>query len=83
MLLDILNYTLVDFLAKDLYGAIDNRNIPLDRLVFKEVGDFFIDAIVNDAVFIDLKKKDENGEDLIRWIENEVRVTKRVVVIDE
>lgn len=73
----------MDFLAKDLYGAIDNRNIPLDRLVFKEVGDFFIDAIVNDAVFIDLKKKDENGEDLIRWIENEVRVTKRVVVIDE
>lgn len=69
--------------AKDLYGAVDNRHIPLDSLVFYNTGDYFIDAIVNDAVYMDLFQKNEKGEELLRLIETEVRVTKKVVVIDK
>lgn len=69
--------------AKDIYGAIDNRHVPLDDLIFPNVGDYYIDAIVNDAVYIDLKKKNSEGEELLRLIEKEVRVTKKVVVIDK
>ena len=69
--------------AKNLYGAVDNRHIPLDNVIFPNVGDYFIDAIVNDAVYIDLFKKNDKGEDLLRLIETEVRVTKKVVVIDK
>ncbi len=69
--------------AKDLYGAVDNRHIPLDSLVFYDIGNYFIDAIVNDAVYIDSSQKNEKGEELLRLIETEVRVTKKVVVIDK
>lgn len=69
--------------VKDTFGAIDNRLIPIYDVLFPTKGDYYIDGIINDAVFIDLNKKDENGENLIRWIEDEVRITKKVVVIDK
>lgn len=67
----------------DTFGAIDNRLIPIYDISFPTKGNYYIDGIINDAVFIDLNRKDENGENLIRWIEDEVRVTKKVVVIDK
>lgn len=70
-------------IVKDTFGAIDNRQIPIRNLVFPDKGIYYIDGLINDAAFIDLRKKDENGEDLIRWLEKEVRVTKKVVVIDK
>jgi hypothetical protein len=70
-------------LAKDLYGAVDNRHIPLNDLIFSNTGDYFIDAIVNDGVYIDLGQKNIDGEELLRLLEVEVRVTKKVVVIDK
>ncbi|WP_413511979.1 hypothetical protein [Myroides odoratus] len=67
----------------DTFGAIDNRLIPIYDISFPTKGNYYIDGIINDAVFIDLNRKDENGENLIRWLEDEVRVTKKVVVIDK
>lgn len=70
-------------IVKDTFGAIDNRKIPIRNLSFPKKGVHYIDGLINDAVFIDLHMKDEDGEDLIRWIENEVRITKKVIVIEK
>lgn len=70
-------------IVKDTFGAVDNRQIPIRDLSFPKKGIYYIDGLINDAVFIDLQKEDENGDDLVRWIENEVRITKKVIVIDK
>lgn len=69
--------------VKDTFGAVDNRVIPLRDISFPKQGVFYIDGIINDGVYIDLQRKDEKGDNLLRWLELNVRATKKVVVIDK
>ncbi|WP_430614126.1 hypothetical protein [Flavobacterium sp. JP2137] len=70
-------------IVNDTFGAIDNRKIPIYNVSFDYEGVFFIDGIINDAVMINLNQKGEKGEDLGRWLEDEVRVTKKVIVVNK
>jgi hypothetical protein len=65
----------------DTIGALDNNTILLSDMKFTELGVNYIDGIINDNVFIDLKRKDKNGENLSRAITDEVRATYKIVVI--
>ena len=68
--------------VRDTFGAINNRKIPFYRITFSKPGVYYLDGIINDIVLIDLNKKDKAGDDLSRFIEQEERVTKKVVVIN-
>lgn len=67
----------------DTFGAIDNRTIPLDNIFFEETGVYYIDGILNDQATIDMFKKSMNPTDMIRYLEKEVRVTHKVIVIKD
>lgn len=69
-------------IVQDTFGAYDNKSIYF-MLKFEKPGVFYMDGVINDLVLIDLHKKNEEGIDQIRWLEDEVRVTKKVVVIDK
>lgn len=82
---DNINYD-VEYLStivKDTFGAVTNRIIPLRNIVFDKTGVFYIDGIIEDTVIIDLHQKNNQGEDLERWLIKEFRATKKVVVIDK
>ena len=66
---------------KDTFGAFNNRIINVTDIEFSEVGEFHIDGIINDLVAIETDIKDEDGLNMIRLIENEQRVTHKVIVI--
>jgi hypothetical protein len=66
---------------KDTFGALNNRTIPFYNIKFNELGIHYIDGIINDIVSIDTVTSKRRGTDLVRLIENEVRVTHKVVVI--
>jgi len=66
---------------KDTFGAFNNRIINITDVEFSEVGEFYIDGIINDLVAIETDIKDEDGLNMIRLIENEQRVTHKVIVI--
>ncbi|MBB1149452.1 hypothetical protein H4K35_04760 [Myroides sp. NP-2] len=76
------DYAYLKSIVKDTFGAYDNRSIYF-MLKFENPGVFYIDGVINDLILIDLHKKNEEGIDQIRWLEDEVRVTKKVVVIDK
>lgn len=76
------NEVLKSKIVKDTFGALDNRNIPFYDVQFSQAGELFIVGVINDLVIIDLHQKNIDGEDLVRLIENEVRVTHKVYVID-
>lgn len=76
------DYKYLKSIVKDTFGAYDNRTIDF-LLKFEKLGTTYIDGLINDVVLIDLEEKNSNGEEMIRWIEDEVRVTKKVVVIDK
>lgn len=63
------------------YGASNNREIFFDDIIFTKPGDYYIDGIIHDFVFIDENKKNKEGEELVRIIENEERAFKKVFVI--
>lgn len=65
----------------DTFGAIDNRTILLDNIVFREVGVQYIDGILNDHVTIDTLKRPLKPTDKVRYLEKEVRVTHKVFVL--
>ncbi len=65
----------------DTFGAIDNRTIPFYDLKFTELGVHYIDGIINDHISIDTLIKSKKSIDKVRYIENVVRVTHKVVVI--
>lgn len=67
----------------DTFGASNNRIIPFTGIKFKELGTNYIDGILNDQVVIDDVTKNKNAKNRVRVIENEVRVTKKVVVIEK
>ena len=69
-------------IVKDTFGALNNRTIPFYDIKFDKPGVYYIDGIINDIALIDLDKKDKNGDYLSRFIENETRVTYKVVVIN-
>jgi hypothetical protein len=65
----------------DTFGAIDNRTIPFYDLKFTELGVHYIDGIINDHISIDTLIKSKKSIDKVRYIENVVRATHKVVVI--
>ena len=69
--------------VKDTFGARNNKSIPFYDFKFDKLGTYYIDGIINDIVLIDLHKKDKDGEDLSRFLENEERVTHKVIVIEK
>lgn len=66
---------------KDTFGALNNRIINVTNVEFSEVGEFYIDGIINDLVAIETDIKDEDGLNMVRLIENEQRVTHKVITI--
>lgn len=69
--------------VKDTFGALNNREIPFYNIKFAKPGIYYIDGIINDIVLIDTITKHKSENDLLRLIENEERVTHRVVVIEK
>lgn len=69
-------------IVKDTFGAINNRTIPFYNIKFTKPGVYYIDGLINDIVFIDLHSNDSEGNELFRLIENDERVTHKVVVIE-
>lgn len=69
--------------VRDTFGAVNNRNIPFYNITFSKTGVYYLDGIINDIVLINLNKKDKEDDDLSRFIEQEERVTKKVIVINK
>lgn len=69
--------------SKLQYGATNNREISFDKIKFDSIGTYFLNGVIQDFVVIDLKIKDENGEDMFRIIEKQEEILHRVVVIDK
>ena len=65
----------------DTFGAIDNRTIPFYKIKFTELGVHYIDGIINDHVSIDTLIQFNKSIDKVRYIENVVRATHKVVVV--
>jgi thioredoxin-related protein len=68
--------------VKDTFGAINNRTIPFYNIKFTKPGIYYIDGLINDIVVIDLHTNDSEGNEMFRLIENDERVTHKVVVIE-
>lgn len=68
--------------VKDTFGAIDNRTIPFYDVKFSKPGTYYIQGLINDVVVINLFSKDEDGNDLIRFIEYDEPVSHKVVVLE-
>ena len=66
----------------DTFGAIDNRTIPFYNIKFTELGIHYIDGIINDHLTIDTLTTPKKPTDKVRYIENVVRATHKVVVIE-
>jgi len=69
-------------IVADTFGAYDNRSIYF-MLKFTKTGIFYMDGFINDLVLINLHTKDKEGFELTRWLEDEVRITKKVIVIEK
>jgi hypothetical protein len=69
--------------SKQVFGADNNKLISLYDIKFDKTGIYYIDGIINDYVVIDINKKDSKGNELVREIEKEDRVTRKVVVINK
>ena len=79
-----INYSFKDLdkFQLDTIPSISNGKFLLLDIRFDSVGVFYIDGKVSDIVLVNINKKDNNGENLIRMINNDFRVTHKVVVID-
>ena len=69
-------------IVKDTFGALNNRSIPFYDIRFSKKGVYYIDGIIKDIVSIDTVTKPTKKDYLIRLLENEKRVTHKVIVID-
>ena len=67
----------------DTFGAVDNRTIPFYDVKFTELGVHYIDGIINDHVTIDTLTRPKKSTDKVRYIENVLRATHKVVVIEK
>jgi len=69
--------------SKLKYGATNNREISFDKIKFDSIGTYYINGVIQDFVVIDLKEKNENGEDMVRLIEKQEEILHKVVVVDK
>lgn len=67
----------------DTFGAVNNRAIPFFDIIFTEAGTFYLDGVINEHVTVDTLQRPKKPTDKVRYIENEVRATHKVIVIDE
>lgn len=65
----------------DTFGAVDNNLIPFHKIKFTELGTNYIHGILNDQAIIDTHRKPIKESDKVRLIENEIRLTHKVIVI--
>ena len=65
----------------DTFGAISNNVIPFYDIKFTELGTNYIYGIINDHVTIDALKKPKKANDKVRYIENETRLSHKVIVV--
>lgn len=79
------NYNLKDLkkMNLDTFGAINNRTIPIYGIKFSELGVHYLDGIINDHISIDTFSQSKKNEDKARYIENVVRATHKVIVIEK
>ncbi len=74
----------VDELKKmelDTFGAINNKSIPIYGIKFSELGTYYLDGIIDDHVTVDTFS--QKSIDKVRYIENLVRATHKVIVVNE
>jgi hypothetical protein len=67
--------------SKLVFGADDHTKITFKNIKFDSIGTFYINGVILDFVYINLNKKNENGEDLLRLIEKQEEIIHKVVVI--
>jgi len=67
---------------KDTVWATNNRSIPIKDIWFENVGSYYFDGIIFDEVFIENGFKNDKGESTARRLTNEIRLVKKVVVVD-
>lgn len=67
----------------DTFGAINNRQIPIYDISFKNVGTNYIEGYINDIVLKDTLTKYNPSSEEVRLIENNYRVTKKVIVVED
>ncbi|WP_147406591.1 hypothetical protein [Flavobacterium endophyticum] len=67
----------------DTFGATDNRTIPIYGIKFTELGVHYLDGIINDHIAIDTLISSKKPNDKVRYIENEVRATHKVIVVEQ
>lgn len=77
------DYKYLKSIIKDTFGAINNRTIPFYDIKFTKVGVHYIDGIINDNILIDKLPTSKEATDKVRYIENEIRATHKVVVIEK
>jgi hypothetical protein len=65
----------------DTFGAVDNNLIPFYKIKFTELGTNYIYGILNDHAIIDTLRKPIKESDKVRFIENEIRLIHKVIVI--
>ena len=80
----VANYNIEELkkMRLDTFGAIDNRSIPIYGIKFSELGVHYLDGIINDHISIDTFSQSNKDEDKVRYIENVVRATHKVMVIE-
>lgn len=70
-------------IVKDSFGAVNNREIPFYDIKFNSPGIYYLDGIINDNILLDTMTRYNKRNDKLRYIENEERVTHRVIVVDK
>lgn len=65
-----------------IFGASNNRKIPIYNIKFNEAGTYFMYGILNDFLLIDEGKKNNQGEEMAREIEKEWKISKKVYVLN-
>jgi hypothetical protein len=66
---------------KDTVYAKNNNLIEMKKIWFGKIGTFYFDGVIKDEVKIISRVKDNNGKYKIRLITNELRLSKKIVVI--
>lgn len=66
----------------DTFGATNHNTIPLQNIKFENIGTYYIYGILNDHATINTSKIPK-PTDKVRYIENESRISYKVIVIDK
>ena len=81
---DNINYSLGQLkkMKLDTIAANNNKSIPLYDIKFSKSGTYYIDGIINDHVYIDTNKISKSTN-IITHLENESRVSHKIIVLDK